>query len=183
MSGPPFDPIDRAAQLWRERWGPDAAPVEMVTATAIMRVQQLVLGRLDALVGAHGLTFARYEALVLLAFSGSGRLPMSLIGERLMVHPTSATSIVRRLQAQGFVDRIPNPSDGRGTLAVITDRGRAAMTAATADLVADRFGLGMLTGTQHHDLAEALRQIRAGRNDLPPTSGEPASDAEPGAPG
>ncbi len=170
MSGPPFDPIDHAAQLWRERWGPDAAPVEMVTATAIMRVQQLVLGRLDALVGAHGLTFARYEALVLLAFSGSGRLPMSLIGERLMVHPTSATSIVRRLQAQGFVDRIPNPSDGRGTLAVITDRGR-------------RFGLGMLTGTQHHDLAEALRQIRAGRNDLPPTSGEPASDAEPGAPG
>ena len=61
---------------------------------------------------------------------------MSKIGQRLMVHPTSATNIIQRLDAQGFVERVPNPDDGRGTLAVITPAGRDAMEAATADLVA-----------------------------------------------
>src|SRR5665811_2471959 len=90
----------------------------MASATSIMRVQQLLLGDLDATVRRHELTFARYEALVLLAFSREGRLPMSKIGQRLMVHPTSVTNIVQRLARQGLVARDPNPDDGRGMLAV-----------------------------------------------------------------
>ena len=78
---------------------------------------------------------------MLLAFSREGRLPMSKIGERLMVHPTSATNIVQRLEAQGFVERSPNPADGRGTLAAITPSGREVMEAATSDLVDGGFGL------------------------------------------
>ncbi|MEP6632276.1 MAG: MarR family transcriptional regulator, partial [Lapillicoccus sp.] len=113
----PFDPIRRAAELWRRRWGPRSQPVAMASATSIMRVQQLLLAEFDGIVGRHGLTFARYEALVLLAFSSAGELPMSKVGERLMVHPTSATHIVQRLEAQGLVRRGPNPRDGRGTLA------------------------------------------------------------------
>ncbi len=64
--GLPFDPIPRAAELWRHRWGTFAEA--MAAATSIMRVQQLLLAAFDA-VRPHGLTFARYEALVLLAFS------------------------------------------------------------------------------------------------------------------
>src|SRR5215217_9174052 len=97
----------------------------MAAATSVMRVQQLLLARYDAALRAHGLTFARYEALVLLTFSRAGRLPLSKIGERLMVHHTSVTNIVQRLEQAGLVDRSPNPRDGRGTLAAITDRGRA----------------------------------------------------------
>ena len=68
-----------------------------------MRVQQLVLGRLDALLRPHGLTFARYEALVLLTASPrAGSLPLGKMGERLQVHPTSVTSIVDRLEAAGL---------------------------------------------------------------------------------
>ena len=137
----PFDPIARASELWRERWGEDSRSVSMATATSVMRVQQLLLGQFDAIAGRHGLTFARYEALVLLAFSREGRLSMSRIGERLMVHPTSATNIVQRLAAQGFVERVPNPADRRGAFAVITDAGRAAMEAVTTDLEAVDFGL------------------------------------------
>ena len=107
----------------------------MASATSVMRVQQLLLARFDATVGRHGLTFARYEALVLLAFSREGRLPMSKVGERLMVHPTSATNIIQRLAAQGLVERSPNPADGRGTLATITPSGREVMERATRDLV------------------------------------------------
>ena len=71
----------------------------MHAVTSLMRVQQLVLNRLDALLKPHGLTFARYEALVLLCFSSAGSLPLGKMGERLQVHPTSITSIITRLES------------------------------------------------------------------------------------
>ncbi len=138
----------------------------MASATSIMRVQQLLIGDFDAVVGRHGLTFARYEALVLLAFSSAGQLPMSKVGERLMVHPTSATHIVQRLDAQGLVTRSPNPRDGRGTLAAISESGRAVMEAATADLVAGGFGLAMLSADEHDQLFALLRKVRVARQDF-----------------
>jgi DNA-binding MarR family transcriptional regulator len=164
----PFDPIERARELWIARWGEGSKADEMATATSVMRVQQLLLGRFDAIAGRHGLTFARYEALVLLAFSRAGRLSMSRIGERLMVHPTSATNIVQRLVAQGFVERVPNPQDRRGAFAVITTSGRDAMEAVTAELEEVDFGLGMLDGGQHETLFALLREVRASARDFLP---------------
>jgi len=79
----PFDPIARAAQTWEERFGRSDA---MAAVTSVMRAQQILLAELDALLRPYGLTFARYEALVLLSFSRKGALPMRVIGERLMVH-------------------------------------------------------------------------------------------------
>ena len=164
----PFDPIARAAVLWQGRWGTTSRSVSMASATSIMRVQQLLLTEFDAIAGRHGLTFARYEALVLLAFSREGRLSMTRIGERLMVHPTSATNTIQRLAAQGFVERVPNHRDRRGMFAVITGAGRAAMEAVTADLEAVDFGLGMLDRSQHEALFDILRAVRVGADDFDP---------------
>ena len=98
----PFDPIDRAAQIWAARFGPSPS---MAAVTSIMRAQQILLGELDALLKPYHLTFARYEALVLLTFSRRGALPLNIIGERLMVHPTSVTNIISRLERQHLVAR------------------------------------------------------------------------------
>ena len=138
----------------------------MAAATSIMRVQQLLLGDFDSTVGRHGLTFARYEALVLLAFSREGHLPMSKIGQRLMVHPTSVTNIIQRLAGQGLVERVPNPADGGGMLATITPRGREVMEAATRDLVATGFSLGALTEAEHEQLFALLRKVRIAAGDF-----------------
>jgi DNA-binding MarR family transcriptional regulator len=138
----------------------------MASATSIMRVQQVLLSDFDAVVGRHGLTFARYEALVLLAFSREGRLPMSKMGKRLMVHPTSVTNIVQRLVGQGLVERVPNPADGRGMLARITPAGREVMEAATRDLVASGFSLGSLTQEEHEQLFTLLRKVRVAAGDF-----------------
>jgi DNA-binding MarR family transcriptional regulator len=158
-----FDPIDEAARQWALRW--DAAPA-MHAVTSLMRVQQLILGRLDALLKPHGLTFARYEALVLLVFSSRGSLPLGKMGERLQVHPTSVTSIVRRLEADGLVRRVPHPEDGRAVLAEITDDGRALVERATADLVGAEFGLGVLDEQALRNLSELLRPIRSAAGDF-----------------
>ncbi len=115
-----FDPIARADELWQRRWG--AVP-SMAAITSVMRAHQILLSEVDAVLKPYGLTFARYEALVLLTFSKAGELPMSKIGERLMVHPTSVTNTVDRLVRSGLVDKRPNPNDGRGTLRPSPSRG------------------------------------------------------------
>ncbi len=153
----PFDPIARAADIWERRFGDSRA---MAAVTSIMRAQQILIAELDALLRPHGLTFARYEALVLLRFSRSGALPLGLIGERLMVHPTSVTNIVNRLEQGGLVTRKPNPADGRGTLAEITEVGRAVVERASADLMAAEFGLGGYDEDQLAEMFGLLRQLR-----------------------
>ena len=157
VPGLPFDPIDEAARQWGERW--ERVPA-MHAVTSLMRVQQLVIGRLDAILKPHGLTFARYEALVLLVFSSRGELPLGKMGERLQVHPTSITSIVQRLEAAGLVTRRPHPEDGRAVLCAVTDAGRAAVETATAELVDADFALGALSEEELRRLSALLTPVR-----------------------
>jgi DNA-binding MarR family transcriptional regulator len=158
-----FDPIDEAARQWGLRWG--GVP-QMHAVTSLMRVQQLVLAHLDELLRPHGLTFARYEALVLLTFSRNGSLPLGKMGERLQVHPTSVTSIIDRLEAAGLVARRRHPDDGRAVLAEITPEGRALVERATADLVAAGFGLDEVPEDDLRLLSRLLRPVRERAGDF-----------------
>jgi DNA-binding MarR family transcriptional regulator len=159
----PFDPIARAAETWESRFGDSKA---MAAVTTIMRVQQILLAQLDALLRPHGLTFARYEALVLLSFSREGALPMRVIGQRLMVHPTSVTNTIDRLELQHLVVRKPNPRDGRGTLAEITEAGREVMQRATDDLMRSEFGMGGYSPEQLEEMFGMLRGLRVTAGDF-----------------
>src|SRR5687768_4956344 len=153
-----FDPIERAGELWGERIGDDSA---MRLATSIMRVQQLVLASLDAAVKPFGITFARYEVLVLLSFSRTGSLPLSKVGERLMVHPTSVTNLVDRLEAQGLVARTTDTSDRRRILASLTPSGRRVLKRATAALTDIEFAVGSLDAADQEKAYELLRALRS----------------------
>jgi DNA-binding MarR family transcriptional regulator len=158
-----FDPIDEAARQWGLRW--DGVP-QMHAVTSLMRVHQLVLSRLDAVLRPHDLTFARYEALVLLSFTQAGALPLGKMGERLQVHPTSVTPIVDRLVASGLVRRTPHPQDGRAVLAEITGAGRARVEAATRDLLDAGFGLGALDDDRLAQVSRLLRPVREAAGDF-----------------
>jgi DNA-binding MarR family transcriptional regulator len=160
-----FDPIERAASIWRDRFGPADA---MAAATSVMRVQQLLLAEFDRICKPYGVTFARYEALVLLSFSRTGALPMTKIGERLMVHPTSVTNTIQRLEAAGFVTREPNPRDGRGTLARITGLGVEVVEKVTKELMDAEFGLGGLDAESRARLFDVLREVRVAAGDFRP---------------
>jgi DNA-binding MarR family transcriptional regulator len=168
----PFDPIDRAARIWEVRFGPSPS---MAAVTSIMRAQQILLGQLDALLRPYQLTFARYEALVLLTFSRRGELPMQVIGERLMVHPTSVTNIISRLERQQLVIRRQNPADGRGRLAEITQAGRDLVQRATRDLMAAEFGLGGYEKEQLQEIFDLFRELRLTAGDFLPEIAEVAS--------
>jgi DNA-binding MarR family transcriptional regulator len=158
-----FDPIEEAARQWGLRW---EAVREMRAVTSLMRVQQLLLSELDEILRPYGLTFARYEALVLLSFSRRGSLPLGKMGDRLQVHPTSVTSIVDRLEASGHVVRRRHPTDGRTILAEITASGRSLVEASTKDLVAANFGLGSLHQEELDSLSSLLKPIRLAAGDF-----------------
>jgi DNA-binding MarR family transcriptional regulator len=158
-----FDPVAEASRLWAERW---AETPRMRAVTSLMRVHQLVLTELDELLRPLGLTFARYEVLVLLSFSRRGSLPLGRIGERLQVHATSVTPLVKRLEAAELLLRTPHPEDGRAVLASITPKGREVMEQATELIVGARFALGALSEEQCDELTDLLTTPRTAAGDF-----------------
>ena len=161
----PFDPIAEAHRQWAAHgWVPEASA--MATVTSIMRLQQVFLARADVVLRPFGLTFARYEVVMLLSFSTKGSLPLGKIGERLQVNAASVTNAVDRLEAQGLVVRRPNPRDGRGTLAAITAKGRKLADRATVAMNAQVFSDLGLDEKALDTLFAALGQLRRSAGDF-----------------
>ncbi len=156
MSRLPFDPVEEARRHWVDHgWG--AAADGMAAVTSIMRAQQLLLARTDEVLRPLGLTFARYEVLMLLLFSRRGALPMKTIGSRLQVHPTSVTNAVDRLETARLVKRGPHPGDGRAVLVRLTASGKRKALKATAALNEDVF---LEPGQSERRLAPLVNSLR-----------------------
>jgi DNA-binding MarR family transcriptional regulator len=90
------------------------------------------------------------------------------MGDRLMIHPTSVTNIIDRLEAQGLVRRVAHPTDGRTTLAEVTAEGRALAARATRAVNEIALGLGMLDDRDLRDLIRIIRKIRVHIGDFIP---------------
>jgi DNA-binding MarR family transcriptional regulator len=158
-----FDPITEAHRQWSARW-PEHAD-HMTAITSVMRVQQLLLARVEDVLKPYSLTFAAFEALRLLAFTRHGSLPMGKMGERLMVHPASVTNAIRKLESRGLVERRLSPDDRRVVLATITEEGRAVVAEATDALNQAGFGLAGLTREQAAAVTVTLRLLRTTAGD------------------
>ncbi len=138
----------------------------MAVVTSIMRLQQIYLARANDVLRPFGLTFARYEVLMLLSFAQRGALPLGKIGERLQVNAASVTNAVDRLEAAGLVTRRSNPDDGRGTLAFLTAAGRHTAEAATRVMNEEVFTeLDLPPATVRH-LFGLLADLRRGAGDF-----------------
>ena len=161
----PFDPIAEARRQWRKHWGAGPEP-SMVAVTSIMRAEQILTARLKELLDPWGLTFPRYEALMLLLYSRAGSLPLGKMGARLQVHPTSVTNTIDGLEKLGYVERTRHERDRRTTLASITASGRKAAEEATAVLNRERFGTAPLTRAELEQLFDLLRKLRSGADDF-----------------
>lgn len=159
------DPIAEARRHWQEHGWVDAAD-GMAAVTAIMRTQQILLARIEGVLKAYGLSFARYELLTLLSFTKRGALPMAKASARLQVHPTSVTNAVDRLEQAGLVRRVAHPTDGRATLVEITDAGREKARQATEELNAEVFTHTGFTQSDIAGLSEILTRFRREASDF-----------------
>ena len=163
----PFDPIEEARNQWVAHGWADAAD-GMAAVTSVMRAQQIFLARVDEILRPFKLTFARYEALVLLMFSRSGALPLSKVGERLQVHPASVTNTIDRLEADGLIERVPHPTDRRAVLATLTPTGRERAAAATEALNDKAFLTTGLSDRDQRQLVGLITKLRRSAGDFSP---------------
>ena len=161
----PFDPIAEATRQWKAHGWAAAAP-GMAAVTSVMRVHQILLSRVEEVLRPHDLTFARYELLMLLSFTREGSMPLSRIGARLQVHPTSITNAVDRCEAQGLVRRLPHPSDRRATLAEITPAGRELVAKATESLNREVFANLGLSREDVDAVVTVFARFRSGHGDF-----------------
>jgi DNA-binding MarR family transcriptional regulator len=158
-----FDAIAEARRQWTDR--DLGEPLAMAAATSVMRAQQIVSNAVERALRPHDLTFARYEVLMLLSFSSTGALPITKVGERLMVHPTGISKLVDKLEQHGLVRRVANPDDRRGILAEITPEGRRRAEEATRAVTAVRFGAD-LADDDLEQIVSLVRRWRSGAGDL-----------------
>lgn len=156
-----MDPLAEAKRQWVAHGWTDAAD-GMTLVTSVMRAQQLLLAKVDATLKPFALSFARYEVLRLLAFSRTGRLPLSSVVARLQVHPTTVTSTAERLVRDGLIVREPHPHDGRAALLALTEAGRELVERATEALNA---GVFASPGVDRADAAELVAIVARLRKD------------------
>lgn len=159
------DPIAAARVNWEQAgWG--HVSHGMVAVTSVMRAHQILLARVEAALRPYDLSFSRYELLRLLAFSRRGSLPITKASDRLQVHVTSVTHAIRRLEADGLVQRVPHPTDGRTTLVAITDLGRSTVEDATVTLNEQVFAdIGMDVG-ESEALVSSIETLRRNAGDF-----------------
>ena len=168
----PIDPIEEAHRQWTSHgWG--AVADGMAAVTSLVRAQQIVMARVDEALKPSGLTFSRYELLMLLSFTKTGALPMATASARLQVHPTSVTNTVDRLEAANLVKRVPHPSDRRATLIEITDAGRELVNRATIQLNQKVFAEPGLPRERLELLLQLLAEFRSAAGDF--ETGDPAT--------
>jgi len=154
------DPVEEATRQWAERY-PDASGFRGLTS--LIRTYGAVIRSVETLLRPLGLNLSRYEVLLLLSFTRAGRLPSMRLRDLLMVHGSSVTYLVDRLEEAGFVSREADPEDGRVALVCLTDAGRAVVEEASNRLVEFEFGaLGSLTEEQRRTLADLLATLRNG---------------------
>ncbi len=105
-----------------------------------------------------GLCFSDFG--VLEALLHKGPLPVSVIGQKVLLTTGSITTAVDRLAERGLVERKPDPRDGRVRLVWLTRKGRALIEPAFARHAADLNRLvSVLSGQDRETLVALLIRL------------------------
>jgi len=97
---------------------------------AFLRAHATVVDRLDRELQEHSLSLNDYEILVNLSESQGRRMRMSDLADATIQSRSRLSHQISRMEAKGLVTREDCRDDRRGTFAVLTDEGLAALEAA-----------------------------------------------------
>ena len=120
------------------------------THHAVGQVYQPLLSEL-------GLTYPQYLAMLIL-WAGDD-VTIGEIGERLALESSTLTPLVKRLEAQGLVERARDKSDERRVRVRLTDAGRAleARAAHIPACIVEAFGLTRAEFAAMHAILDRVR--------------------------
>ena len=135
---------------------------DLQTWAALATVLEWLPAALDLQLGRDAdLTHFEYGVLFALASAPDHTLRMSVLAGYANSSLSRLSRAASRLEAKGWVRRAPDPTDGRYTLAVLTDPGLRKVDEATPGHVrtVHRLVLDPLTQPQTRQLREISRRI------------------------
>ncbi|MEA2518297.1 MAG: hypothetical protein QOF49_377 [Chloroflexota bacterium] len=155
-----MDEIDRIVEEWnRERPDLDVSATHTLQRiTRLSLLQAVSFGRVFA---RHGISFGEYLVLAALRRAGPGhRMNPTRLFNAVILSSGAMTNRLDRLEAMGLVEREPDPTDRRGRLVALTDRGRDVVDAAVAEHVDNENRLlEALDAGEREQLAGLLRKL------------------------
>lgn len=99
--------------------------------TGLVSLVLLLPGRLEQpLQQSHGISLFEYLTLSHVSEAPDRRLRMSALAHLANGSLSRLSNVVKRFEQRGWVERLPDPADGRYTLAALTDAGHAVVVAA-----------------------------------------------------
>jgi DNA-binding MarR family transcriptional regulator len=104
-----------------------------------------------------------YDVLLELSAAPGRRLRMHELARAVVLSRSGLTRLVDRLERAGLLRREPDPADGRGSFAVLTDEGagmRQRMWPVYAKGIAEHFG-AHVTDEEAEVLSRALGRVRS----------------------
>lgn len=160
---------------WERQTSDD--PAAFVAMTSLLRLHHLMTSALEHQLRTEcAISLTDYQILKALQLSETGTWLMSRMAWHLMVHATTVTVAVERLETKRLVERRSHPHDRRATLVTITDGGRELADRATEAMTRVQFGLPGLTSAQARSLIAAVARLRAAAGDLDRAYGSAPSD-------
>ena len=98
---------------------------------ALLRAHATAVGRIEAnLVASGNIPLVEYDVLLELNNAIGGTLRMAELANRVVLSRSGLTRLVERLEKLGYLRREATLTDRRGTQAVLTEAGRAALKVA-----------------------------------------------------
>ncbi len=104
-----------------------------------------------------------YDVLLELSAAPERRLRMHELASAVVLSRSGLTRLVDRLEKAGLLRREPDPEDGRGSFAVLTDEGarmREKMWPIYAEGIAKHFG-AHISDEEAEFLTQVLRRVRS----------------------
>jgi DNA-binding MarR family transcriptional regulator len=170
------DEVDRIVAQWNEtRPDLDVSPTH--TLQRITRLSLLQSASFARVFAPHGVSFGEYLVLAALRRAGPPyqMSPTKLFGS-VILSSGAMTNRLDGLEEMGLVERLPDPTDRRGRLVALTDKGRELVDTAVADhLENEERLLGALDVSEREQLAGLLRKLLLSEpfRELDPAAAEP----------
>lgn len=154
------DPVDRILAQWhKERPDLDVSPMGIIGR--IGRLSKHLDRGIQQTFSEFGLNVGEFDVLATLRRSGQPyQLSPTDLFNTLMVSSGTMTHRIDRLEQADLVKRIPDPSDRRGTLIQLTDKGfNLIEKAVEAHVKNEHRLLNVLEETEREVLVKLLRQL------------------------
>ena len=130
----------------------------------LLRLEEVVLSRINLVLKPFGLRYQEYAVLATLRVAGAPyRLSPSRLQSTLLFTSGGLSNLLKRLEAEGWIARSIDPNDGRGVLVKLTRKGvRLADEVMPKHAAAELHLLRMFDASQRELLATLLGQMMTG---------------------